>query len=108
MWDLWGRFSSSTSVSTANLHSTNFSTITFTYHPGWYNRPVVAAVPEVPPHKQKKKSKAEIVVCIYVVTFRGRQLKMPWRIFRCGFVDQAIPSASGQNELSKQGELYVS
>jgi hypothetical protein len=40
MWDLWwtkwswGRFSPSTSVSPANLHSTNFSTITITYHPG--------------------------------------------------------------------------
>jgi hypothetical protein len=40
MWDLWwtkrrwGRFSPSTSVSTANLHSTNFSAITITYHPG--------------------------------------------------------------------------
>jgi hypothetical protein len=31
---LWGRFSPSTSVSLANLHSTNFSTITITYHPG--------------------------------------------------------------------------
>jgi hypothetical protein len=40
MWDLWwtkwywGRFSSSTSVSPANLHSTNFSTITIISHPG--------------------------------------------------------------------------
>jgi hypothetical protein len=40
MWDLWwtkwrwGRFSPSTSVSPANLPSTNFSTITITYHPG--------------------------------------------------------------------------
>jgi hypothetical protein len=40
MWDLWwkkwrwGRFSPSTSVSLANLDSTNFSTITITYHPG--------------------------------------------------------------------------
>jgi hypothetical protein len=40
MWDLWwtkwrwDRFSPSTSVSLANLHSTNFSTITITYHPG--------------------------------------------------------------------------
>jgi hypothetical protein len=41
MWDLWwtnwrwGRFSPSTSVSPANLHSTNFPTITITitYHP---------------------------------------------------------------------------
>jgi hypothetical protein len=37
MWDLWwtkwcwDRFSPSTSVSPANLHSTNFSTITITY-----------------------------------------------------------------------------
>jgi hypothetical protein len=40
MWDLWwkkrrwGRVSSSTSVSAANIHSTNFSTITITYHLG--------------------------------------------------------------------------
>jgi hypothetical protein len=42
MWDLWvdkvalGHvFSpSASSVSPANLHSTNFSTITITYHPG--------------------------------------------------------------------------
>jgi hypothetical protein len=39
MWDLWwikwrwDRFSPSTSVFPANLHSTNFSTITLTYHP---------------------------------------------------------------------------
>jgi hypothetical protein len=40
MWDLWwtkwrwGRFSSSTSVSPANLHSTDCSTITIIYHLG--------------------------------------------------------------------------
>jgi hypothetical protein len=41
MWDLWwtkwrwGRFPPSTSsVSSVNLHATNFSTITITYHPG--------------------------------------------------------------------------
>jgi hypothetical protein len=40
MWDLlwtkwrWGRFSPSDSVSSANLHSTSFSTIIITYHPG--------------------------------------------------------------------------
>jgi hypothetical protein len=40
MWDLWwtkwrgGRFSQSTSVSPANLYSTNFSIITITYHQG--------------------------------------------------------------------------
>jgi hypothetical protein len=30
---------------------------------GWYNRPVVAAVPKVPPHKLKKKFKLN---CIFV------------------------------------------
>jgi hypothetical protein len=40
-----GRFSPSTSVSPANLHSTNCSTITLIYHRGLYNRPEVAAVP---------------------------------------------------------------
>jgi hypothetical protein len=50
-WDLWwtkwrwGRFSPSTSVSPANFHSTNCSTITLIYHLGLYNRPEVAAVP---------------------------------------------------------------
>jgi hypothetical protein len=40
MWDLWwtkwrwGRFSPNTSVSPANLHFTNFSTITIIYHLG--------------------------------------------------------------------------
>jgi hypothetical protein len=40
MWDLWwtkgrwGRFSPSTSVSPANLYSTNCSTITIIYHQG--------------------------------------------------------------------------
>jgi hypothetical protein len=40
MWDLWWTkwlwdgFSPSTSVSLANLHSTNFLTITITFHPG--------------------------------------------------------------------------
>jgi hypothetical protein len=40
VWDLWwtkwlwDSFSPSTSVSLANVYSTNFSTITITYHPG--------------------------------------------------------------------------
>jgi hypothetical protein len=40
-------FSEYFSFSPANLHSTNFSTITITYHPG--------LVPKVPPHEFKKK-----------------------------------------------------
>jgi hypothetical protein len=34
-----------------SFYFTNFST----YRQGWYNRPVVAAVPKVPPHKFEKK-----------------------------------------------------
>jgi hypothetical protein len=51
-------FFPSTSVSPANLNSTNFSTITITYHPGLVldNRPVLAAIPKVPPHKLKEKA----------------------------------------------------
>jgi hypothetical protein len=50
MWDLWstkwrwGRFSPSTSISPANLRSTNCSTITILYYPGLVHRPVVSAV----------------------------------------------------------------
>jgi hypothetical protein len=40
-----------TSVSPANLHSTNFSTITSPIIRVWYNRPLVAAVPKVPHRK---------------------------------------------------------
>jgi hypothetical protein len=66
MWDWWwtswrwGRFSPSTSVTPANLHSTNFFTITITYHSGLvYIRPVVAAVPKVPTHKFLKKKTSQ-------------------------------------------------
>jgi hypothetical protein len=70
MWDLWwtkwrwGRFYPSTSVFPVNLHSANFSTITLTYHPGWYNRPLVAAVPKVPQNELKKKTRPRKVGCI--------------------------------------------
>jgi hypothetical protein len=50
----WGRFSPSTSVSPANLHSTNFSTIIFTITRRWHNRPGVAAVPIASQTKKKK------------------------------------------------------
>jgi hypothetical protein len=60
-WDLWwtkwrwGRFPPSTSVSPANLHSINCSTVTLIYHLGLYNRPAVAAVPgDISPAPQKK------------------------------------------------------
>jgi hypothetical protein len=64
-WDLWwtkwrwGRFSLSTSVSPANLHSTNCSTITLIHHLGLYNRPEVAALPgDVSPTPLKKTASA--------------------------------------------------
>jgi hypothetical protein len=47
--------SPSASVSPANLYSTNSSTIIITITRGWFNRPVVAAVPKVPPQKLKNK-----------------------------------------------------
>jgi hypothetical protein len=52
----WGRFSPSTSVSPANFHSTNCSTITLIYHLGIVQQAKVATVPRelVPPHKIKK------------------------------------------------------
>jgi hypothetical protein len=64
MWDLkwtewrWGRFSPSNSVSPGKSSFHQF----LHNHPspiirGWYNRPVVAAVPKVPPHKFKNKTK---------------------------------------------------
>jgi hypothetical protein len=52
-WDLWwtkwrwGKDSPSTSVSLANLHSTNFSIIIITQ--GWYNRPFSGRRAEVDP-----------------------------------------------------------
>jgi hypothetical protein len=56
----WGRFSASTSVSPANLHSTNCSSITLIYHLGTYNRPEVAAVPgDVSPTPLKKKKRCQ-------------------------------------------------
>jgi hypothetical protein len=53
----WGRFSSRTSVSPANLHSIYFSTIIFTITQGWHNRPGVAAVPIASQAKIIKKIK---------------------------------------------------
>jgi hypothetical protein len=64
----WGRFSPSTSVSPANLHSTNCSTITLIYHLGLYDRPEVAAVPgDVSPTPQKKTTKETVKNCVKYV-----------------------------------------
>jgi hypothetical protein len=61
MWDLWwtkwswGRFSPSTWVSLANLHSTNFSTITITYHPGLVQKASSGRSTQDPTAQIKKK-----------------------------------------------------
>jgi hypothetical protein len=79
MWDLWwtkwrlGRFSPSTSVFPANLHSTNFSIITITYHP------VAAAVPKVPSQNKKKswlfQEKSSWIKCISIKNMEYWALK---------------------------------
>jgi hypothetical protein len=62
MWDLWwtkwrwGRFSSSTLVSPANLHSTNFSTITITYHSGLVQQASSGCGTQSPTAQIKKKA----------------------------------------------------
>jgi hypothetical protein len=68
----WGRFSPSTSVSPANLHSTNCSTITLIYHLGLYNRPEVAVVPgDVSPTPHKKKPSRKPAWSIFSFTKYG-------------------------------------
>jgi hypothetical protein len=49
-----GHVSPRTSVSLANLYSSNFSTITITYHPGWYNKPVSGRSTQSPTPLTKK------------------------------------------------------
>jgi hypothetical protein len=59
-----GQVFPSTSVSPANLHSTNCSTITLINHLGLYNRPEVAAVPgDVSPNPWRKKMNV-LKVCV--------------------------------------------
>jgi hypothetical protein len=80
-WDLWwtkwgwGRFSPSTSVSPANLHSAQFSIITISR--GGYNRPVVADAQSgpssIPTMRIKKQSPAQhgariCTFCIKIIT----------------------------------------
>jgi hypothetical protein len=61
MWDLWwtkwrrGRFSPSTSISPANPHSANFSTITITYHPGLVQQASSGRITKSPTAQIKKK-----------------------------------------------------
>jgi hypothetical protein len=52
----WGRFSPSTSVSLPIFIPPIYPQSPSPIIRGWYNRPVVAAVPKVPPHKLKKKN----------------------------------------------------
>jgi hypothetical protein len=86
MWDLrwtkWhlGRFSPSTSVSHANLHSTNCSTVTLIYHLGLYNRPVVAAVPSglsLTPLRIIIKRKSVDIATVCCLDCRGISIRFP-------------------------------
>jgi hypothetical protein len=73
MWDLWwtkwrwGRFSPSTSVSPANLHSTNFSTITLTYHPGLVQYASSGRSTQSPTAQIKKKLQIKNVTKVLAV-----------------------------------------
>jgi hypothetical protein len=53
----WGRFSPRTSVSPAYLHSTNFSTVTITYHPGLVQLDSSGRSTRSPAAQIKKKKK---------------------------------------------------
>jgi hypothetical protein len=57
----WGRFSPTTSVSPANMHSICFSRIIFAITRGWHNRAGVAAVPLASQTRIKKKNKKKPV-----------------------------------------------
>jgi hypothetical protein len=67
MWDLWwtkwrwGSFYQSTSVSPANLHSTNFSIITITYHPGLVQQASSGRSTKRPTAQIKKKNYVALV-----------------------------------------------
>jgi hypothetical protein len=76
-------FSPSTSVSPANLHCTNCSTITLIYHLGLYNRPEVAAVPgDVSSTPLKKKH------CLYFVCVQLTLHSQPCRLSGCTTPDR--------------------
>jgi hypothetical protein len=74
MWDLWlstwhwGRFSPSTSVSPANSHSTDYSTLII-YHLGlayakyWPKYQVHSVLP----HPEKLKTKVKLYTCILYI-----------------------------------------
>jgi hypothetical protein len=49
---------------------------------GWYNTPVVAAVPKVPPHKLKKKNPRKILLVVLQIG-KAKYLSAPLRIVSC-------------------------
>jgi hypothetical protein len=92
MWDLWwtkwhwGRFSPNTSVSPANFHSTDCSTL-IVYHPGWYNRPNIGRrtkwTQSYPTPRNKKYHVLFSHVCIGLSTDILYKLFSPWVPHRC-------------------------
>jgi hypothetical protein len=100
MWDLWwtkwhwGRFSPSTSVSPANPHSTDCSTvIIIIIIRGWYNRPTVADVPSglslTPPRETKKKTYHWVVSRLRMP---GAILQLPQYAFILWWLDTGATS----------------
>jgi hypothetical protein len=93
MWDLWwtkwrwGRFSPSTSVSPANLHSTNFCTITITYQRGWYNRPVSGRSTQSPTAQIK-------YIYIYLIKSRFRNNKFLHSVLLSSFLLKCLCNRS--------------
>jgi hypothetical protein len=87
MWDLWwtkwrwGRFSLTTSVSPANLHSTNFSTITLTYHPGLVQYTSSGRSTQSPTAQIKKKTL--VFVCTTARETQPKGMCVPYLVFLC-------------------------
>jgi hypothetical protein len=94
MWDLWwtkwswGRVSPSTSVSFANLHSTNFSKNNLTYHPGLVKYASSGRSTQSPTAQIKKK-----YYC-YILLFVKKKFK-PWEILgsHSGDYEESLSSA---------------
>jgi hypothetical protein len=84
MWDLWrgnwhwGRFSPSTSVSPANLHPTDCSTIIIIW--GWYNRPNSGRCTKWTPHPMRKKKSTDFRVVMMCSSEGARHFEGKYRL----------------------------
>jgi hypothetical protein len=73
MWDFWwtkwhwGRFSQSTSISPANLHSADFSTITIAHHPGLVQYTSSGRSTQSPTAQIKKKVSIDRIAAVNTI-----------------------------------------